>query len=133
MLAEYGRLSLREVLEPAIQMAEGYPIERDTAERIRRYKERIRLWPYSRKLFLTHEGEAREAPYPGEIFRQPDLKKTLEKLVEAEQKALKKGKSRKEAIYAAYDRFYKGDIAKDFVSGVQRQGGLITMDDLANW
>src|SRR5213075_2106699 len=49
------------------------------------------------------------------------------------QEALKKGKNRKEAIYAAYDRFYKGDIAKEFVRGCQEQGGLITMEDLAKW
>jgi gamma-glutamyltranspeptidase/glutathione hydrolase len=54
-------------------------------------------------------------------------------LVEAERLALRKGKSRKEAIMAAYDRFYKGDIAKEFVRGVQEQGGLITMQDLAKW
>ncbi len=78
-------------------------------------------------------GEKREAPYPGEIFRQPDLRDTLQKLVDAEQEALAAGKSRKEAIYAAYDRFYKGDIAKEFVRGSQEQGGLHTMQDLANW
>ena len=54
-------------------------------------------------------------------------------MVDAEQEALKKGKNRKEAIYAAYDRFYKGDIAKEFVRGCQEQGGLITMEDLAKW
>src|SRR6201990_848934 len=54
-------------------------------------------------------------------------------MVESEQQALKKGKSRKEAIYAAYDRFYKGDIAQEFVRGCQEQGGLITMEDLAAW
>ncbi|HKB44643.1 MAG TPA: gamma-glutamyltransferase, partial [Chitinophagaceae bacterium] len=43
------------------------------------------------------------------------------------------GKNRKEAIYAAYDRFYKGDIAKEFVRSCLEQGGLITMDDLAKW
>jgi gamma-glutamyltranspeptidase / glutathione hydrolase len=53
--------------------------------------------------------------------------------VDAEQEALKKGKNRKEAIYAAYDRFYKGDIAKEFVRGCQEQGGLITLEDLARW
>ena len=47
--------------------------------------------------------------------------------------ALKKGASRKAAIMAAYNRFYKGDIAKEFVRGAQEQGGLITMEDLANW
>ena len=45
-------------------------------------------------------------------------------MVDAEQNALKKGKNRKEAIMAAYDRFYKGDIAKEFVRGCQEQGGL---------
>src|SRR5438309_7171867 len=54
-------------------------------------------------------------------------------MVEAERAALKKGASRKEAIMAAYDRFYKGDIAKEFVRGCQEQGGLITLEDLAKW
>ncbi len=47
--------------------------------------------------------------------------------------ALASGKSRKESIYAAYDRFYKGDIAAEFVRGSREQGGLVTMQDLANW
>ncbi|NIO49622.1 MAG: gamma-glutamyltransferase family protein [Candidatus Aminicenantes bacterium] len=133
MLAEFGTLSLKEVLEPSIKMAEGYPIEKQLADSIERGKERIKEWPYSKKVLLPHLGEEREAPHPGEIFRQPDLLDTLMKLVEAEKKALDEGKSRKEAIYAAYDRFYKGDIAKEFVRGCQEQGGLITMEDLANW
>ncbi len=133
MLAEYGKLSLKDVLEPAIQMAEGYPIEAQAANAIERRKDWIKKWPHSKKVFLTHLGEDREAPYPGEIFRQRDLMKTLKKLVEAEQKALAKGKNRKEAIYTAYDRFYKGDIAKEFVKSVKKQGGLITLEDLANW
>lgn len=133
MLAEFGTLSLKDVLEPSIQMAKGYPIEKQLADSIEKEKERIKEWPYSKKVLLPHLGEEREAPHPGEIFRQPDLLDTLEKLVEAEQKALDEGKSRKEAIYAAYDRFYKGDIAEEFVRGSQEQGGLITMEDLANW
>ncbi|MCK7537192.1 MAG: gamma-glutamyltransferase [Marinilabiliales bacterium] len=76
-------------------------------------------WPYSAKVFLPHAGEEREAPSAGEIFVQKDLLATLTKLVEAEQQALKKKKSRKEAIYAAYDRFYKGDIGAEFVRGCQ--------------
>ena len=134
MLAEYGTMSLKQVLTPAIQMAEGYPMEEQTALRIEGSKERIKEWPYSKKIFLTNLGsEDREAPYAGEIFVQKDLLKTLEKLIEAEENALNNGESRKEAIYAAYNRFYKGDIADDFVKGVQEQGGLITKDDLANW
>lgn len=133
MLAEYGTMSLKDVLAPAMQLAEGYPIEAQTANSIERGKERIKEWPYSKAVFLTHPGEKREAPEPGEIFRQPELLETLRKMIEAEQKALKKGKNRKEAIYAAYDRFYKGDIAQEFVRGCQEQGGLITMEDLAKW
>lgn len=133
MLAEYGSLSLKEVLAPAMQLAAGYPIEAQTANSIERGKEKIKEWPYSKKVFLTHAGEKREAPEAGEIFVQKDLLQTLTKMVEAEQEALKQHKTRKQAIMAAYDRFYKGDIAKEFVRGSQEQGGLITLEDLAKW
>ncbi|WP_018478262.1 gamma-glutamyltransferase family protein [Pontibacter roseus] len=133
MLANYGTLSLEQVLAPAMDMAAGYPIEAQTANSIERNKELIKQWPYSKKVFLTHAGEKREAPVAGEIFVQKDLLQTLTKLVEAERAALKQGKSRKEAIMAAYDRFYKGDIAEEFVRGSKEQGGLITMQDLAKW
>ncbi|MEW6737359.1 MAG: gamma-glutamyltransferase [Acidobacteriota bacterium] len=133
MLAEFGKLSLAEVLGPSIDMADGYPIEAETANRIERDKAKIKEWPYSRQVMLPHLGEKREAPEAGEIFRQPDLAATLRKLVEAERQALAQGKSRKEAIMAAYDRFYKGDIAQEFARGVQEQGGLITTEDLAKW
>lgn len=134
MLAEYGTMSLKEVITPAMQMAAGYPMEEQTALRIEGSKERIKEWPYSKKVFLTNLGnEDREAPYAGEIFVQEDLLAMLNKLVEAETKALAKGKSRKEAIYEAYKRFYTGDIAKEYVRGAREQGGLVTMKDLANW
>lgn len=133
MLAEYGTKSLAEVLAPSLEMAKGYPIDAQTANSIERGKDRIKEWPYSRKVFLVHEGEEREAPEPGEIFIQEDLFHTLTKMVEAEREALEAGMDRKAAIMAANDRFYKGDIAEEFVRGSQEQGGLITMEDLANW
>jgi gamma-glutamyltranspeptidase / glutathione hydrolase len=133
MLAEYGTLSLKDVLAPAMKLAGGYPIEAQTANSMERGKEMIKQWPYSKAVFLPHLGNEREAPEAGEIFKQADLLQTLTKMVEAEQQALKKGKNRKEAIYAANDRFYKGDIAKEFVRGCQEQGGLITEQDLAGW
>jgi len=133
MLAEYGTLSLAEVLAPSIELADGYPIEAEMADRIERWRDRLKEWPYSKQVMLPHLGEAREAPHPGEIFRQPDLAATLRKLVEAEAEALKAGKSRKEAIQAAYDRFYRGDIAEEFVRSVKEQGGLITLADLDKW
>jgi gamma-glutamyltranspeptidase / glutathione hydrolase len=133
MLAEFGTMSLADVLAPAIQLADGYPIEIELSSVIERNKARIKQWPYAKAVMLPHPGQAREAPAPGEIFRQPDLAATLRKLVEAEAQALKAGKNRKQAIYAAYDRFYKGDIAAELVRSVKEQGGLFTMDDLAKW
>jgi gamma-glutamyltranspeptidase/glutathione hydrolase len=167
MLAEYGTMSLKDVLAPAIQMADGFPIEAQLANTIERNKSWLKQWPYARAVMLPHLHDAnanaststttaqsggsvtpahdvvasganasastRESAEPGEIFRQPELAATLRKLVDAEQQALKRGKSRKEAIYAAYDRFYKGDIAQELARGTQEQGGLITTDDLARW
>ena len=133
MLAEFGRLSLAQVLAPSISLADGYPIDAEVADRIEAEKEKIKQWPYSQAVLLPHLGEAREAPHPGEMFRQPDLAATLRKLVQAETDALAAGRSRKEAILAAYARFYRGDIGEEFVRGVQEQGGLITKEDLARW
>ena len=133
MLAEYGTMSLKQVLAPAMQLAAGYPIDAQTANSIENDKKMIKEWPYSKKIMLPHVGGNREAPEGGELFVQKDLLQTLTKMVEAEQQALKQKKSRKEAIMAAYDRFYKGDIAKEFVRGCQEQGGLITTEDLAKW
>jgi gamma-glutamyltranspeptidase/glutathione hydrolase len=134
MLAEYGTLSLADVLAPAIEMAaDGYPMEAQAARSIEANKDRIKEWRYSRELFLPHLGEEWEAPRPGELFRQPGLAATLRKLVEAEREALEAGKSREEAIQAAYDRFYRGDIAREFVRGANEEGGLFTEADLDRW
>ncbi len=133
MLAEYGTLSLAEVLGPSIEMAEGYPIEAQASRSIEREKDRLKEWPYSRSVMLPNFGQDHEAPQPGELFRQLDLARTLKKLVETEDEALAAGKSRKEAIYAAYDRFYRGDVAEEIVRSTQEQGGLLTMEDLDQW
>jgi gamma-glutamyltranspeptidase / glutathione hydrolase len=166
MLAEYGTLSLNDVLAPSIQLADGFPIEAQLANTIERQKAHIKQWPASRAVFLPHvkEGSSpgssellgvprqeasvtpthdrptaaiasadREAPAPSEMFRQKDLAATLRKLVESEQQALARGRTRKQAIMAAYDRFYKGDIAREIARATQEAGGLITTDDLAKW
>ena len=133
MLKEFGTLSLAQVLAPAIAMADGYAIEAQAANAIERQKAEIKQWKYSPGVFLPHLGQTREAPEAGEIFRQTDLAATLRKLVEAERTALAAGKSRVEAIQAAYDRFYKGDIAQEIVRGFREDGGLFTTDDLAKW
>lgn len=137
MLAEFGTMSLEEVLAPSIKMADGYPIEAQAVAAIVKQREEILKWPESTRIFLPHqkEGDAKEtgAPKAGEIFRQPELAATLRKLVEAEKNALAAGKDRKAAIMAAYERFYRGDIAQEIVRGTKEVGGLFEMADLAKW
>ena len=133
MLAEYGTMSLAEVLAPAMEMAEGYPIEAGTVQRIRENYHEIVKWPYTKALFMGPEGAGFGGPQVGDIFRQPQLRATLGKLVAAERAALDRGLDRKAAIYAAYDRFYRGDIAEEIVRSVQEQGGLFTLRDLDKW
>jgi gamma-glutamyltranspeptidase/glutathione hydrolase len=133
MLAEWGKLSLKDVLAPSIEMADGYPIEQQLVAALNRHAARLKGWPYAKAVFFTHPGETNELPRAGEVFKQPDLAATLRKLVEAEQQALKAGKTRRQAMFAAYDRFYKGDIAQELVRGTKEQEGLITLEDLANW
>jgi gamma-glutamyltranspeptidase/glutathione hydrolase len=131
MLAEYGKLSLADVLAPAIDMADGYPVEQQHVSTARKQRDWLLKWPESRRILLPRPGD--QPPEAGEIFRQPDLAATLRKLVEAEKQALAAGKSRRDAILAAYDRFYRGDIAREFVRGSREVGGLHTLEDLANW
>jgi gamma-glutamyltranspeptidase/glutathione hydrolase len=131
MLAEYGKLSLADVLAPAIEMADGYPIEQQLVSTVTRRRDWLMKWPESRRVLLPRPGD--QPLTAGEIFQQPDLAATLRKLVEAERQALAAGKSRKDAILAANDRFYRGDIAREFVRGSQEIGGLSTLEDLANW
>jgi gamma-glutamyltranspeptidase/glutathione hydrolase len=136
MLAEYGTMSLEEVLAPALQMAEeGYPIEEGAIRRIEAYRDTLLQWDKSTEVFLPNEGPDGEPrpPEEGQIFRQPDLAATLRKLVEAERRALEGGATRAEAIYAAYERFYEGDIAREIVRSVREAGGLFTEEDLAAW
>lgn len=137
MLAEFGTMSLAEVLAPAMEMAAGYPIEKNLVDSIEQTKDLLRRWEASRRILLPHFNMSsprdHAAPYPGEVFRQPELLVTLQKLVAAEREALKAGKTRKQAIRAAYDRFYRGDIAADLVAATRAAGGLFTLEDLDRW
>ncbi|HWK55156.1 MAG TPA: gamma-glutamyltransferase [Hyphomicrobiales bacterium] len=137
MLAQYGTLSLEEVLAPAMEMAQGYPIEAVQVDNLVGTERLLRTWPDSRRVFLPHFDPAQPnrsgAPRAGELFHQPELHATLGKLVEAERKALAQGASREDAIMAAYERFYRGDIAQELTRATQDAGGLITLEDLDRW
>jgi gamma-glutamyltranspeptidase / glutathione hydrolase len=130
MLAEWGRLPLAEILAPAIEMADGYPIEAQLVGRIVAHRERLAGWPFSRRLFLSNDGEP---PAPASVFRQPDLARTLRRLVAAERAALDAGANRREAILAAYELFYRGELARELVAAARAEGALWTEADLADW
>lgn len=128
-LAEFGTLSLAETLAPAIALADGFPWYDFLTRYLKPEFERIRAFPTGARIYLQGPGET--IPAQGSLFRQPDLGRTLRALVQEEQQNL--GRGRKAAIYAARDRFYRGDIGRRIAGAVQLAGGLLTESDLANY
>ncbi len=127
-LQRFGTMSVAEVFAPAIDYAEkGYPIDPMLAASIGRGRTNLAKYPTSAKIFLP-TGEPLKA---GDLLKNPDYAATLRKLVEAEQQALKKGASRAAAIQAAFDRFYKGDIAQEVDRFFKANGGVLTAADMA--
>jgi gamma-glutamyltranspeptidase / glutathione hydrolase len=107
---KYGKLTLQKVMAQAIRLArEGYRLswgeERDLHDKY------LRQFPESRRIFQRDGNYYRS----GEIFRQPDLARTLER------------------IAAKPDDFYHGALARELAAAVQKGGGLITADDLAHY
>ncbi len=128
VLDRFGTLSLAEVFEPAIGYAEnGYPIAPALVAYIESQESILRQHPTSVEAMLP-KGRV---PRPGEVFTWPALANTLKQLVAAERQALDQGRSRSEALQAAFDRFYKGDIAQEFDRFFEENGGLITAQDMA--
>jgi gamma-glutamyltranspeptidase/glutathione hydrolase len=128
-LAKYGTKSLSDVLQPAIELADGFPMY----EFLHHYfeTERAACEPY-RWTMQTYYPDGRITPV-GDMFRQPNLAKTLRALAGAEKDALARGASREQAIEAGRDAFYKGPIAHQMTAAVREAGGVMTDDDLASY
>lgn len=127
LLDRWGTMSLAQVLAEAIDLAEnGFPVG-DSLARALAASPKLRKYPTSARVYLPNN----RAPQAGEIFRNPDLARTLKRLVEAEQQ--NKGKGRHEALKAARDRFYKGDIAREMARFSEQNGGLFRYEDFANY
>ncbi len=126
-LAEYGTRSLGEVLGPAIELADGFPWYEFLSLNLTPELPKMALYPSGARVYL--QGPGATIPAVGSLFRQPDLARTLRALVDEEQRHL--GQGRKTAIYAARDRFYRGDIAQRIAAAVRDGGGLLTAGDLA--
>ena len=128
ILDKLGTMSIAEVFAPAIEYAErGYPIDQMLAGSIDRGKNNLAKYPTTAKIFLPN-GQPLKA---GELLKNPDYAATLRKLVDAEKQALVKKATRSQAIKAAFDRFYKGDIAQEFERFFKASAGVLTAADLA--
>ena len=125
LLDRWGTKTFAEVLQPAIELAEeGFPMDEGLAAAIASSR-KLKKYPTSMKIYFPNG----QAPKPGEIFKNPDLGRTLRRLVEAERASTAKG--RHEALKAARDRFYKGDIAREMARFSEENGGLFRYDDFA--
>lgn len=128
-LARYGTMSLEAVLQPAIELADGFPMYGMLRDVLASQQRSSSRWAGSRRAYYP-EGRI---PDVGEVFKQPDLARTLRALATGEREALSRGLGRDAAIAAGRDVFYKGDIARRIAASVQADGGLLSYDDLASY
>jgi gamma-glutamyltranspeptidase / glutathione hydrolase len=127
-LERFGTMSLADVFASGIDYAEhGYPMDASLATAIARAQKRLGQFPTTARVFLP----GGRPPEAGDLFRNPDLAATLKKAVDAERDALNQKKSRVDAIEAAFNRFYKGDIAQEFDRFFKDNHGALTAADLA--
>mgnify|MGYP003700421333 CR=1 FL=1 len=128
MLQRFGTMSLADVIAPAIAYArDGHPLEPSVARSIAASRELFEQYPDSAALFLP----GGDVPEAGQLFTMPALAATFQKLVDAESAAAASGASREAALQAAFDRFYKGDIAEEMAAFYESHGGLFRLEDFA--
>ena len=124
LLDRWGTMSFEKVLEQAIDIAEnGFALPANLARSLASSK--LAKYPTSKKVYQSKRYTE------GELFKNPDLARTLRKLVEAEKQNTSKG--RHAALKAARDRFYKGDIAQTMAKFSEENGGLFRYEDFANY
>ena len=122
----HGTKSFAQVIQPAIDNADAFPIGEEFAGMLTSFKRILDLWPDSHTFFYPTE----RAPLRGEIVRMAPLAKTLRELVAVEKKA--RG-SREKKIQAVRDYFAKGPLAHRIADFSTSHGGLITYEDLAGF
>ena len=150
ILHRWGTMNFGEVLAPAIELAEGFPLSERLAATIGGRKDgrrtfvveqdgvdtdvatvvgnqKIRRYPTSNRVYFPG-GKPLKA---GEVFRNPDLARTLKKVVESEKEHA--GQGRLAALKAGRDRFYKGDIARTMAEFSEANGGLFRYEDFAEY
>jgi gamma-glutamyltranspeptidase/glutathione hydrolase len=129
-LDQFGTKTLAEVMEPAIQLADGFPIDELRVQYIKTRAPIFSQWPDAKRVFLP----GGEIPKAGDIFVQADVARTLREIVRAERLASKGTRnSRHAGLMAARDYFYRGPIARRIGDYMQANGGLIAADDFARF
>jgi gamma-glutamyltranspeptidase/glutathione hydrolase len=127
-LARYGTMPFADVAAAAIRFArDGFPMYPFFLDRLRTMAPKLREWPSSAAVYLP--GGA--LPAIGDNFVQADLGRSLQYMAE-EERAHARG-DRLAGLRAAHDAFYRGDIGRAIVGWHQRNGGLLTADDLATF
>jgi gamma-glutamyltranspeptidase/glutathione hydrolase len=126
-LREFGTKSFGETVQPAIDLADGFPIDELRVMSIANSVKYLEQWPASKRVFLPNG----RVPMTGDIFRQPDLARTLRAMADVEKKALASGASRAKAIDAVRDYFYRGEIAHHIDEFSKQNGGLLRYEDMA--
>ena len=124
-LEKYGRMRLADVLQPAIELAQGFPIDERLVKEVGRFTAVLEKWPYARKIYLP-DGKL---PHPGDLFVQTDLASTLKSLAAVDRKYARRG--RVASIEAVREFFYRGPIAKRISDYCKQRGCLLREDDFA--
>ncbi len=129
-LDQFGTKTLAEVMQPAIELADGFPLDELRVQYIRTRSPVFSQWPDAKRVFLP----GGEIPKVGDIFVQADLARTLREIVRAERLAAKGTRNNRHAgLMAARDYFYRGPVARRIGEYMQTHGGLIDAGDFARF
>ena len=126
-LDQFGTKSLSEVMQPAIELADGFPIDELRVQYIKTRSPIFSQWPDAKRVFLPNGQE----PKVGDVFVQADLARTLRAIATAEKQTARRG--RHAGLMAARDYFYKGPVGRQIGDYMQSHGGLLAASDLAGW
>ena len=127
-LKRFGTMTFGDVASAAIAFAgEGFPTHPFLADMIHLYADEYRRWPSNAAIFLP----GGRAPRVGEIFRNTDLARSLQYMVDEERAASARGRTA--GLDAARDAFYRGDLSRTFVKFHEENGGWLREDDLSDF
>jgi gamma-glutamyltranspeptidase/glutathione hydrolase len=128
-LAEFGTLRFEQVMAPALELADGFPMYEYRRTQMIRERKNSEPYPDTMRVYYR-DGRV---PEVGELFRQPELARTLRAILAAEKAAWLKAKNRRAAIQAARDAFYKGELARNIAAATKAAGGVMSYEDLASY